>query len=108
MGLIEAMENKWIRSAGTQKCHHEVHKTPARLGLTNMRDLFILVAVGVIVGSFLSFMEVKMGRRQEKLVRRNQLAANYGQKWRKRVMSGGHDNGNKVDNGEVGYLSGSS
>ncbi|CAD5212359.1 unnamed protein product [Bursaphelenchus okinawaensis] len=84
-GEIQKLEHKWINSAGKEKCHHEVHKTPARLGLQNMRDLFILVAVGVVFGSILSFFEVHWGRKKQKEGKRKRLAVSYGQRWRQRA-----------------------
>uniref|UniRef100_A0A1I7SWT2 LITAF domain-containing protein n=1 Tax=Bursaphelenchus xylophilus TaxID=6326 RepID=A0A1I7SWT2_BURXY len=92
-GDIQKMESKWIGTAGKEKCHHEIHKTPARLGLQNMRDLFILVAVGVVVGSILSFFEVQIGRKKLKEGKRKRLAFNYAQRWRLRARQQSADSG---------------
>ncbi|KAI6242731.1 hypothetical protein M3Y99_00179400 [Aphelenchoides fujianensis] len=45
-GTLEALTRKWIHEAGSTACKHDIPKSPARLGLANMRDLFILVAAG--------------------------------------------------------------
>ncbi len=72
---MESLEAKWITSA-VKVCQEPSVKSPARLGLTNMRgkcptnrtsytlDVFILVAGGIAVGFFFSFVEVISGRRR--------------------------------------------
>lgn len=42
-----------------------MRKTPARLGLHNMYEIFIMLGFGIIVGAAMSFVEVWLGRRQE-------------------------------------------
>lgn len=63
--MMERLENKWIRSVGKKTCIYETHKSPARLGLRNMRDGLILVLVGICIGILLSLAEVNHGRKLE-------------------------------------------
>lgn len=49
-----------------KKCHRQVRKTPARLGLHNMYEIFIMLAIGIVIGALMSAVEVWLGRRQEK------------------------------------------
>lgn len=81
-GTLAALDEKWIANAGRVKCHHEVRKSPTRLGLHNMRDLFILIAIGCFVGAILSCVEVALGRRRERKLKSEQLARSYALKWR--------------------------
>ncbi|KAF1766074.1 hypothetical protein GCK72_006030 [Caenorhabditis remanei] len=60
-GVMENLDQKWIDRGGPN-CVVEAHKSPARLGLVNMKDIFILVSSGVALGIFLSFVEVSYGR----------------------------------------------
>ncbi|KHN82043.1 Glutamate [NMDA] receptor subunit 1 [Toxocara canis] len=81
-GKMEELYEKWIASATSKQCVQETHKSPARLGLTNMRDVFILVSGGIGVGIILSMLEVSYGIRKTKRRKRQQLTLRYAQKWR--------------------------
>ncbi|KAI1712072.1 LITAF-like zinc ribbon domain-containing protein [Ditylenchus destructor] len=82
---MERLESKWITSAGKKVCVYETHKTPARLGLRNMRDGLILVVLGISFGALFSFVEVRMGRLKEAERKRHKLARRYAAHWRARV-----------------------
>ncbi|TMS35599.1 hypothetical protein L596_002967 [Steinernema carpocapsae] len=84
-GMMENLDSKWISSMGTSGCIQETHKSPARLGLTNMRDVFILVFGGVLIGCVLSGIEVNSGATKASNAKREKLALQYAIKWRKLV-----------------------
>uniref|UniRef100_A0A1I7X8S9 PBPe domain-containing protein n=1 Tax=Heterorhabditis bacteriophora TaxID=37862 RepID=A0A1I7X8S9_HETBA len=71
-GMMENLDAKWIENRGS-RCAVEVHKSPARLGLMNMKDVFILVTGGVAAGALFSVIEV---------TRERALALRYAEKWR--------------------------
>ncbi|CCD68749.1 LITAF domain-containing protein [Caenorhabditis elegans] len=79
-GVMEKLDQKWIDRGGPN-CVVEAHKSPARLGLVNMKDIFILVSSGVALGIFLSFVEVSYGRRLADKGRRRRIVTRYFQKW---------------------------
>ncbi|VDO63249.1 unnamed protein product [Haemonchus placei] len=83
-GVMENLDTKWIDNKES-KCVAEAHKSPARLSLWNMRDVFILVTVGVAAGAIFSTIEVIYGRRK---ARRGALAARYVEKWRMMASDG--------------------
>ncbi|WKX93425.1 hypothetical protein Q1695_011024 [Nippostrongylus brasiliensis] len=86
-GVIENLDTKWIENKES-KCVADAHKSPARLSLWNMRDVFILVTGGVAAGALFSAIEVVYGRRKARLGRERALAARYVQKWRARTSGG--------------------
>ncbi|VDK17990.1 unnamed protein product [Anisakis simplex] len=63
-GKMEELYEKWITSPSSKECIQGPPKSPARLGLTNMRDVFILVSGGIGVGIVLSMIEVSYGGRK--------------------------------------------
>ncbi|CAI2346769.1 unnamed protein product [Caenorhabditis sp. 36 PRJEB53466] len=79
-GVMENLDQKWIDRGGPN-CVVEAHKSPARLGLVNMKDIFILVSSGVALGIFLSFIEVSYGRWLADKGRRRIIVIRYFQKW---------------------------
>uniref|UniRef100_A0A8R1I205 PBPe domain-containing protein n=1 Tax=Caenorhabditis japonica TaxID=281687 RepID=A0A8R1I205_CAEJA len=79
-GVMENLDQKWIDRGGPN-CVVEAHKSPARLGLVNMKDIFILVSSGVALGMFLSFVEVSYGRWLADKGRRRILVQRYFRKW---------------------------
>ncbi|CAD6195731.1 unnamed protein product [Caenorhabditis auriculariae] len=81
-GVMETLDKKWIDNSGAT-CIVEVHKSPARLGLLNMKDIFILIATGVLLGMALSCVEVSYGRRLATRGRRRLLAMRYAEKWQR-------------------------
>ncbi|CAI5440787.1 unnamed protein product [Caenorhabditis angaria] len=78
-GVMETLDRKWIDISDT--CVVEVHKSPARLGLVNMKDIFILVSTGVLSGVFFSFIEVTYGRWLAEKGRRRVIVLRYFKKW---------------------------
>ncbi|KHJ89195.1 hypothetical protein OESDEN_10987, partial [Oesophagostomum dentatum] len=52
-GIMEKLDAKWIDNKES-KCLTDTHKSPARLSLWNMRDVFILVTGGVAAGALFS------------------------------------------------------
>ncbi|CAJ0577940.1 unnamed protein product, partial [Mesorhabditis spiculigera] len=80
-GQMEALDKKWISIPS--QCAVDAHKSPARLGLTNMRDVFVLVTAGVVAGCFFSAIEVIYGRKRALKGRRNEIAKRYFTKWQK-------------------------
>ncbi|CAJ0958846.1 unnamed protein product, partial [Mesorhabditis belari] len=87
-GQMENLGNKWISSPTS--CPVEVQKTPARLGLTNMRDVFVLVSVGVLIGIFFSFIEVIYGRKKAAYGRKMEIAKRYVAKWQRITKNRNH------------------
>uniref|UniRef100_A0A0N5APK9 LITAF domain-containing protein n=1 Tax=Syphacia muris TaxID=451379 RepID=A0A0N5APK9_9BILA len=81
-GKMEQLHSKWIISTKPTPCLPVEQKVPARLGFTNMRDVFVLVSGGIIVGVVLSSIEVSVGRRRITLIKRKALAQKYAKKWR--------------------------
>lgn len=82
-GMMEKLDYKWITGVSRKQCIHEPHKTPARLGLANMRDLFVLVSGAILAGVVFSFIEVMVGRRKTREFRRKKLAKKYASAWLK-------------------------
>ncbi|CAO4365876.1 unnamed protein product [Caenorhabditis nigoni] len=79
-GVMENLDQKWIDRGGPN-CVVETHKSPARLGLVNMKDIFILVSSGVALGIFFSFVEVSYGRWLANKGRRRIIVHRYFHKW---------------------------
>ncbi|EYC45043.1 hypothetical protein Y032_0441g1521 [Ancylostoma ceylanicum] len=86
-GIMEKLDAKWIDNKES-KCVTEAHKSPARLSLWNMKDVFILVTGGVAAGALCSTIEVIYGRRKARRGRERALAARYVDKWRTIVHGG--------------------
>ncbi|KAI6196952.1 hypothetical protein M3Y94_01168200 [Aphelenchoides besseyi] len=106
-GTLGALEQRWIQDAGIKACHYEKLKTPTRLGLSNMRDLFILVAAGVVIGAIMSVIEVMLGRRKEKAMKTDHLARSYVARWRNQSQRRAHHNQDyEVDDHDDSHLSG--
>ncbi|KHJ98240.1 Ligand-gated ion channel [Oesophagostomum dentatum] len=86
-GIMEKLDAKWIDNKES-KCLADTHKSPARLSLWNMRDVFILVTGGVAAGALFSTIEVIYGRRKARKGRERALAARYVDKWRAKLYGG--------------------
>lgn len=86
-GAMEHLDSKWIDNKES-KCVTDAHKSPARLSLWNMRDVFILVTGGVAAGAFFSTIEVIYGRRKARQGRERAVAIRYVEKWRARACDG--------------------
>ncbi|VDO21264.1 unnamed protein product [Heligmosomoides polygyrus] len=84
---MEHLDSKWIDNKES-KCVTDAHKSPARLSLWNMRDVFILVTGGVAAGAFFSTIEVIYGRRKARQGRERAVAIRYVEKWRARACDG--------------------
>uniref|UniRef100_A0AC35FNM1 LITAF domain-containing protein n=1 Tax=Panagrolaimus sp. PS1159 TaxID=55785 RepID=A0AC35FNM1_9BILA len=85
-GMMEALDAKWINGAGKKPCIYEKHKSPARLALANMRDIFVLVAGGILLGAIFCVMEVKIGNKKRRDLKRNQLARSYANMWARKTL----------------------
>ncbi|CEF60365.1 Ionotropic glutamate receptor domain and Extracellular solute-binding protein, family 3 domain and Extracellular ligand-binding receptor domain and LPS-induced tumor necrosis factor alpha factor domain and Periplasmic binding protein-like I domain-containing protein [Strongyloides ratti] len=89
MGILRLSENgkmtelyrKWIENAGKTICEPRERSSPARLGLQNMRDIFILVIIGVLIGCILCIFESIYGQYKTKEQRQSQIARRYAEKW---------------------------
>ncbi|MFH4981798.1 hypothetical protein AB6A40_008507 [Gnathostoma spinigerum] len=88
-GKMETMTQKWIHSRQSRDCGEMPQKPPVRLGLSNMRDVFILVAGGIGVGILLNIIEISLGKRRIKLRKRYEIAHRYGMKWKEITFSDG-------------------
>uniref|UniRef100_A0A7E4ZUX8 LITAF domain-containing protein n=1 Tax=Panagrellus redivivus TaxID=6233 RepID=A0A7E4ZUX8_PANRE len=86
-GITELLDVKWISGAARKPCVFETHKSPARLGLINMKDVFILVSGGILLGSVFSFLEVKLGQARGREIKRRQLAKRYASIWRRLIQT---------------------
>lgn len=80
-GFMESLDDKWIFQGRVEQCEDQ-EKTPNTLGLKNMAGVFILVAVGIVVGMFLIVIEIGYKKHHVRKQNRLQLARNYGQTWR--------------------------
>lgn len=78
---MESLDDKWIFQGRVEQCEDQ-EKTPNTLGLKNMAGVFILVAVGIVVGMFLIVIEIGYKKHHVRKQNRLQLARNYGQTWR--------------------------
>lgn len=78
---MESLDDKWIFQGRVEECEDQ-EKTPNTLGLKNMAGVFILVAVGIVVGMFLIVIEIGYKKHHVRKQNRLQLARNYGQTWR--------------------------
>ncbi|PIO56796.1 hypothetical protein TELCIR_21803, partial [Teladorsagia circumcincta] len=90
-GVMENLDAKWIDNRES-KCVTEAHKSPARLSLWNMRDVFILVTGGVAAGALFSTIEVIYGRKKARRGREQAVAARYVEKWRSMASDGFRSN----------------
>ncbi|CAI6345580.1 unnamed protein product [Macrosiphum euphorbiae] len=80
-GFMESLDDKWIFQGRVEQCEDQ-EKTPNTLGLKNMAGVFILVAVGIVVGMVLIVIEIGYKKHHVRKQNRLQLARNYGQTWR--------------------------
>lgn len=78
---MESLDDKWIFQGRVEQCEDQ-EKTPNTLGLKNMAGVFILVAVGIVVGMVLIVIEIGYKKHHVRKQNRLQLARNYGQTWR--------------------------
>ncbi|KAI6184029.1 hypothetical protein M3Y97_00552300 [Aphelenchoides bicaudatus] len=81
-GTLASLNDKWIINAGHTKCERYVRKTPARLGLQNMYEIFVMLGSAILIGAVMSAVEVWFGRRREQEAKTKLLAQNYALKWR--------------------------
>uniref|UniRef100_A0A915HMM6 Uncharacterized protein n=1 Tax=Romanomermis culicivorax TaxID=13658 RepID=A0A915HMM6_ROMCU len=75
-GEMEDMDAKWITGKSKIPCKAD-DDAPVRLGLMNMRDLFILVAGGMAFGAVFIIIEIVYSKRKAKRLRRKQLGLYY-------------------------------
>ena len=67
------------------KCDSNDDNSPATLGLSNMRGVFILVGVGIIGGIFLICVEIIFKKHQKRLKKDSTMAKTAVRKWRGNV-----------------------
>ncbi|GMR36470.1 hypothetical protein PMAYCL1PPCAC_06665, partial [Pristionchus mayeri] len=79
-GVMEGLDHKWIGEPNGQ-CIPDAVKAPDRLGLSSMRDLFVLLTLAVTLGAILSVIEVSFGRHRQKTAQNRKLALRYGRRW---------------------------
>ena len=77
-------DNKWIYQEEV-KCDSNDDNSPATLGLSNMRGVFILVGVGIIGGIFLICVEIIFKKHQKRLKLKDSMAKTAVRKWRGNV-----------------------
>lgn len=93
-GVMEGLDHKWIGEPNGM-CIPDAVKAPDRLGLSSMRDLFVLLTLAVTFGAILSLIEVSFGRHRQKTAlvssrtsvyisnysQNRKLALRYGRRW---------------------------
>lgn len=84
-GFMEQLDTQWIfDSAGNEKCAR-TESSPATLELTNMAGVFIMVAVGILVGLGLLVVEIACSRRRGERARQLACARRASATWRSKV-----------------------
>lgn len=80
-GVMAQLDTQWIlaKAAG---CPPTDNLSPATLGLTNMAGVFIMVAVGIVVGVFLIFIEMAYKKRTGMKEKELELAKSVADRWR--------------------------
>jgi ionotropic glutamate receptor NMDA 1 len=82
-GIMDDLDNEWI-SLNNTSCQVD-DLFPSTLRLSNMADVFMLVAGGVIAGIFLIYGEVTYGKREFKKLRKRELLKKVIANWREMV-----------------------
>ena len=83
-GSLEGLDSDWVsyQSCGTQD------SMPATLGLNNMAGVFILVAIGIVLGIPVVFMEIAYKKQQERREKQFKLAKKLANQWRHKTQVG--------------------
>ncbi len=81
-GSLEGLDSDWVsyRSCGSQD------SMPATLGLDNMAGVFILVAIGIVLGIPVVFLEIAYKKQQEKREKQIKLAKRLASQWRHKTQ----------------------
>lgn len=82
-GRMEDLDNKWILQADkVVKCDSKDDNSPATLGLSNMRGVFILVGVGIVGGLALIVIEIIFKKHQRRKNKKDNMAKTAVRKWK--------------------------
>ena len=84
-GKMEDLDNKWILLNKEVKCDSKDDNSPATLGLSNMRGVFILVGVGIVGGVGLIILEIIFKKHKRRTNKSNSVAKTAVRKWRGNV-----------------------
>ena len=84
-GKMEDLDNKWILLNKEVKCDSKDDNSPATLGLSNMRGVFILVGVGIVGGVGLIILEIIFKKHKRRKNKSNSVAKTAVRKWRGNV-----------------------
>ena len=86
---MEDLDNNWILLNKEVSCAADDDNSPATLGLKNMRGVFIVVGVGIVLGLGLIVVEIVYKRHQMKKLKRVTAARKAATRWRGTVEVGG-------------------
>ncbi|KAM7538674.1 hypothetical protein Aperf_G00000049529 [Anoplocephala perfoliata] len=84
-GFMEQLDTQWIFNSGESEKCVKTESSPATLELTNMAGVFIMVAVGIVVGLVLLLVEIACSRRKGIRARQIACARRASKRWRKRI-----------------------
>ena len=79
---MEDLDNNWILLNKGVVCADDDDNSPATLGLKNMRGVFIVVGVGILLGLVLIVVEIAYKRHQMGKIKRIAAARKAATKWR--------------------------
>ena len=85
---MEDLDNNWILLNKEVVCANDDDNSPATLGLKNMRGVFIVVGVGILLGLVLIVVEIVYKRHQMGKIKRIAAARKAATKWRGSVEVG--------------------
>ena len=78
-------DNEWILLNKEVKCDDNDDNSPATLGLSNMRGVFIMVVFGIVGGMFLICLEIMFKKHQKRMQKKDSMAKTAVRKWRGNV-----------------------
>lgn len=84
-GTMEDLDNKWILLYKELKCNSKDDNSPATLGLSNMRGVFILVGVGIVGGLGLIVIEIIFKKHQRRKNTKDVVAKTAVHKWKGKI-----------------------
>ena len=79
---MEDLDNKWILLQNEVDCRQKDDNSPATLGLKNMRGVFILVGVGIVICLGLIVIEIIYKKHQLRKQKRMSVARSAIRRWR--------------------------
>ncbi len=79
---MEDLDNSWILLNNAVSCNEKDDNSPATLGLSNMRGVFILVGVGIVGGMGLIVIEIAYKKHQMRKQKRLRAVRTAVSKWR--------------------------